>query len=278
MKKLLLIIIDGVPLRNWTTLFGNLEGWVASKEAQRFTMRACMPSMSGPSYASIHTGVTPQVHGILSNENRFRIDMPDIFSEVSKAGGKTGAVTHSYWSEFFNLYPFDPIRDLEYDETKGPIHHGRFHTMEGYGHDNQMTPADSDLFATLTMLTKRHGIDYGIYHSCTLDSLGHRFGHDNVHMDHACAVVDGQLARYLPMWWKDGYDVIVTADHGQTDRGHHGGATPDMRDFALYYFGEAKAVPSNGEILNQTQLAPTILKLMGISAPTTMKAKPFLKR
>ena len=37
---------------------------------------------------------------------------------------------------------------------------------------NQMTPSDVDLFATLTMLTKRHGIDYGILHTCTLDFDG----------------------------------------------------------------------------------------------------------
>ena len=40
---------------------------------------------------------------------RFRVELPDIFSEVTKAGGETGAVTHSYWSEFFNRYPFDLV-------------------------------------------------------------------------------------------------------------------------------------------------------------------------
>ena len=29
-EKLLLIILDGVPYRNFRRLFGNLEGWVAS--------------------------------------------------------------------------------------------------------------------------------------------------------------------------------------------------------------------------------------------------------
>ena len=33
-KKLLLIILDGVPYRNWVRLFGNLEGWVDSGDAQ----------------------------------------------------------------------------------------------------------------------------------------------------------------------------------------------------------------------------------------------------
>ena len=274
-NKLLLIILDGVPLRNFRRLFGNLEGWVLNGDARVWKMRAGVPSISAPCYASIHTGTPPQVHGILSNEVRFRVELPDIFSEVTAAGGKTGAVTHSYWSEFFNRYPFDFVRDIEYDDPDGPIHHGRFHTMTGYGHDNQMTPCDADLFATLSMLAARHGIDYGILHSCTLDSMGHRFGHDNVTMDHACAALDAMLAAFLPGWLKAGYEVIVTADHGQTDRGHHGGHEDLQQDSALYYFGPAEG-PSDDTLIDQLQLAPTVLSRLGIAIPDTMKAKPFL--
>ena len=103
--KLLLIVLDGLPWRNWRRFMGNLEGWVQSGDARVWKMRSVLPSTSACCYASIHTGVPPQVHGVLSNEIRFRVAQPDIFSEVSKAGGKTGAVTHSYWSEFFNRYP-----------------------------------------------------------------------------------------------------------------------------------------------------------------------------
>lgn len=274
-SKLLLIILDGVPYRNWRRLMGNLEGWVQSGEARVWKMRSVLPSTSACCYASIHTGVSPQVHGILSNENRFRVAQPDIFSEVSKAGGKTGAVTHSYWSEFFRSYPFDLVEDMEYDEPGGPITHGRFHTMTGYNARNQMTPSDVDLFATLTMLTKRHGIDYGILHTCTLDSMGHRFGHDCHEMDHAVYAMDGMLAAFLPGWIEAGYEVMVTADHGQTDRGHHGGHDDEMQDFALYYFGPAKG-PEGDTLLDQLQLAPTVLSRLGVPVPATMKAKTFL--
>jgi predicted AlkP superfamily pyrophosphatase or phosphodiesterase len=274
-SKLLLIVLDGVPWRNWRRLFGNLEGWVQSGEARVWKMRSVLPSTSACCYASIHTGVSPQVHGILSNDVRFRVGQPDIFSEVTKAGGKTGAVTHSYWSEFFNRYPFDPVRDLEYDEPGAPITHGRFHTMTGYGHDNQMTPSDVDLHATLTMLTGRYGIDYGILHTCTLDSMGHRFGHDCIEMDKACYTADAMLAAFLPRWLQAGYEVIVTADHGQSDRGHHSGRGEDQQDVALYYFGQAKG-PDGDETLDQLQLAPTVLSRLGVAIPDTMKAKPFL--
>ena len=274
-NRLLLIVLDGVPWRNWRRLMGNLEGWVQSGEACVWKMRSVLPSTSACCYASIHTGVPPQEHGILSNENRFRVEQPDIFSEIARAGGTTGAVTHSYWSEFFRRFPFDHIGDIEIDEPGGPISHGRFHTMTGYNGVNQMTPSDVDLFATLTMLTRRFDIDYGILHTCTLDSMGHRFGHDCMEMDVACYAMDGMLAAFLPLWREAGYEVMVTADHGQTDRGHHGGHEDAQQDFALYYFGKGKG-PKDDVLLDQLQLAPTVLRRLGLPVPATMKAKPFL--
>lgn len=275
MRKLLLIILDGVPYANWRRLFGNLEGWVASGEAQVWKMRAVLPSTSGTCYASIHTGLAPQVHGIWGNATRRRLEFPDVFSELTKAGRKTGAVTHSFWSEFFNRAPFDLVRDMEYDEPDGPITHGRFHTMTGDSSYNQMTPADVDLFATLTMLCERKGIDYGILHTCTLDSMGHRFYHDCEEMDDACYRMDEALANFLPRWRANGYEVIVTADHGQDARGHHGGTTDLQRDFAFYYFGDAEG-PAKDVVLDQLALAPSILTRMGVAVPVTMQAKPFL--
>jgi predicted AlkP superfamily pyrophosphatase or phosphodiesterase len=276
MNKLLLIILDGVPYANWRRLFGNLEGWVQSGEAQVWKMRSVLPSISATCYASIHTGISPQVHHVYGNEFVRRLDVPDVFSEVTRAGGLTGAVAHSFWSEFFNRHPFDFVNDIEYDEPgQSPISHGRFHTMTGYGHTNQMTPSDVDLFATLTMLCEKKGIDYGMLHTCTLDSMGHRFGHDNTPMENACEAVDVMLQPFLKRWRDAGYEVIVTADHGQDARGHHGGTGPEQQDFALYYFGPAKG-PAPDTLLDQLQLAPTILKRMGVPIPATMTAKPFL--
>lgn len=275
-NKLLLIILDGVPWRNWRSLFGNLEGWVDSGEAQVWKMRSVIPSISASCYASIHTGVVPAEHGSTGNANVFRLSHPDIFSQVREADGVTGAVTHSFWSEFFNRAPFDPVRDIEYDEPDSmSINHGRFHTMTGYGHTNQMTPSDADLFATLTMLTERFGLNYGILHTCTLDSMGHRFKHECEEMDQACFHMDEMLAPYITRWRKKGYEVIVTADHGQNDRGHHGGRGDEQQDFALYYFGEAKG-PKADTLLRQTQLAPTILKRLGAPIPDSMNDAHFL--
>ena len=107
--------------------------------------------------------------------------------------------------------------------------------------------------------------------------MGHRYGHDNGTMDVACAGMDAMLAAFLPGWLEAGYEVIVTADHGQTDRGHHGGHEAEQQEFALYYFGEGEALARGDELLHQIQLAPTILSRLGVPVPSTMMARPFLK-
>ena len=276
MTKLLLIILDGVPYRNWRRLFGNLEGWVANGDATVHRIRAVLPSTSASCYASIHTGVSPQVHGCTGNGNVFRLSQPDVFGQVRAGGGVTGAVAHSFWSEFFNRHPFDLVRDMEYDEPdSATINHGRFHTMTGYGKDNQMTPSDVDLFATLTSLCSRFGLNYGMLHTCTLDSMGHRFYHDCEEMDHACYVMDEMLAPFIPKWRAAGYEVIVTADHGQDALGHHGGRDPLQQESALYYFGQAEGPPED-TVIDQLQLAPTILSRLGAPVAATMKAASFL--
>lgn len=275
-SKLLLIILDGVPYRNFRRLFGNLEGWVDSGDARVWTHRAALPSISASCYATIHTGVTAAEHGCTGNGNVFRLSHPDVFSETRKAGGVTGAVAHSFWSEFFNRHPFEYVRDIEYDEPDSTtINHGRFHTMTGYGKINQMTPSDVDLFATLTNLCQRFGLNYGMLHTCTLDSMGHRFQHESHEMDHACFMMDEMLAPFIPQWRAAGYEVIVTADHGQDDRGHHGGRGALQQETALYYFGDAEG-PARDDVIQQVQLAPTILSRLGVPVPKTMKAQSFL--
>ncbi len=84
--KLLLIILDGVPYRNFRRLFGNLEGWVDSGEARVWTQRAVLPSISASCYASIHTGVAPAEHGCTGNGNVFRLRHKDVFAQVREGG------------------------------------------------------------------------------------------------------------------------------------------------------------------------------------------------
>ena len=78
------------------------------------------------------------------------------------------------------------MQRLGLDEASvGAAHPRLIHcAMTGYGRDNQMTPSDVDLFGTLTNLCHRFDLNYGMLHTCTLDSMGHRFFHESQEMDH----------------------------------------------------------------------------------------------
>jgi predicted AlkP superfamily pyrophosphatase or phosphodiesterase len=276
MTKVILIILDGLGYAKARGYLGNVEGWVAAGEGRVWRMRSVLPSTSGPCYASIHTGLAPQEHGVLTNYDHLRrVEHADIFSAARAAGRSTGAVAHSFFSTYFQRAPFDPVRDLEVDDETLPIQHGRFYTMTSAHGGNLSVPDDRDMLAQVTMLGERHGVDYILVHTCSTDSVGHAYGQDSIHMDNQVYQVDGALSIYLPRWRQAGYDVIITADHGQTPRGHHGGATDEMRDVPLYYFGRAGG-PAEDAVLCQTQIAPSVLELLNAPIPETMRAKPFL--
>ena len=60
------------------------------------------------------------------------------------------------------------------------------------------------------------------------------------------------------------------------ERGHHGGRSALQQETALYYFGDAEG-PSEDTVIDQLQLAPTILGRLGAPVADTMKAQSFLK-
>jgi predicted AlkP superfamily pyrophosphatase or phosphodiesterase len=68
-EKLLLIILGGVPYRNFRRLLDNLEGWFASGEVSVRRMRSVLPSTSSACYASMHTGLPAHVHRVFRNKH-----------------------------------------------------------------------------------------------------------------------------------------------------------------------------------------------------------------
>ena len=276
-NKVILLILDGLGYSYARKLMDNLEGWLDSGEANLWKGQSILPSVSSPCYASIHTGLTPQDHGVTSNYHQGKLEDADIFSAVKAAGGTTAAVAHSFFSDYFQASPFEPLRDMGVDDVNRPIQHARFYTMAGEKKALTATPSDIDLFWQMSLLIQRHRPDYFLFHSSTLDSLGHRYGFDSIEIDKNCFTIDAALGDFIPRWQKQGYDVIVTADHGQSARGHHGGTEAIMRDIPIYYFANPTNPiqgPAQDHVIAQTALAPGILQRMGIAIPESMQTTP----
>ena len=276
-NKVILLILDELGYSCARQLMGNLEGWVKAGKARVWQGQAVLPSVSGPCYASIHTELTPQDHGVTSNYHEGKLEDADIFSAVRAAGGTTAAIAHLFFSDYFQASPFDPMRDMEVDDIHRPIQHARFYTMAGANKAQPATPSDIDLFWQMSLLIERHQPDYFLFHSCTLDSLGHNYEFNSIQIDKNCYTIDAALGDFIPRWQAQGYDVIITADHGQSARGHHGGTEAIMRDITIYYFANPNHAiqgPPPDYVISQTAIAPSILQRMGITIPESMQTTP----
>ena len=276
MTKTILVIMDGVGYETATGQCGYLEGAVELGLARRWKMITATPSLSGPMYETIHTGLWPHEHGITSNESMRASDKPNVFSLARAAGKATAAVAHQYYHTLYVDRPWDSLRSIEHHDETTDIQHGRFYSMEGYGATNAVAPAEIDLCAQATLLAERHAPDYLLLHTSSADTLGHTFGGDSAEYRHQAWMIDNALSRAIPLWRELGYDIMVTADHGMNAERHHGGMERIMREVPFYYFGEADA-PEAGEELSQLSIAATILGPVG-GGPGTGHAPEYSGR
>ena len=269
--KILLVIIDGAGYEACKKECGYLEGLVELGQAKRWKMRTALPSISAPLYETIHTGVSPIEHGIACNQSVRASTFPNIFKSTVEAGKKTATVSHSY---FFTLYSgenYNSLRHVEYSNDDSPIQRGRFYSMESYCKMNICAPAEIDLCAQTLLLIDDNQPDFLMFHTCSVDSIGHGYGGLSKEYHRQIAMVDEALSRTVPVWLEQGYTVLVTADHGMNESGQHGGTEDIVRSTPFYVIGDLKESPEEDVVLDQCAIAPSVLKLMGIDIPETMK-------
>lgn len=275
-QKVILILVDAVGYDAAVACMGTVEGYVEAGLARRWKMRTELPSLSAPLYETIHTGTPPVVHGIRSNDYVPLSKGPHVFGVARAAGKKTGAVAHSFFSELYNRSPYDARRDMEVDDEKLNIQHGRFYNEMGYSSFNLHLPSEFDLFTRVTTMIDRHAPDYILLHTFGPDSVGHKFGGESAEYRHEIWAVDNTLSEQLPIWLEAGYRVLITSDHGMTKDGRHGGTSDVERLVPFYDVGNPEGRVAEG-IVSQLSVAPTSLAIMGLKAPPEMKAPPLAK-
>ena len=123
------------------------------------------------------------------------------------------------------------------------------------------------------MLVRRFTPDYLLVHPMGMDCIGGRHGADSSEYRNHAIRQDMWLATYIFEWMERGYSILVTADHGMNADGLHGGTTPELREVPLFLI--LPGIAGKGDTrqtISQLQIAPTILKLLGVPLPGTMRA------
>jgi predicted AlkP superfamily pyrophosphatase or phosphodiesterase len=270
MGKAVLVLCDALRDDVARQQMGYLEHLVEQQVANRYTVKAGLPTLSRPLYETIHTGAPAHEHGITSNVTVRRSTHPNIF-KIARDHQKTTAAAAYYWySELYNRTPYDLMMDREVDDDNQLIQHGRFYHEDDY--------PDIELFAAGGMLMQRYLPDYLLLHPMGLDHAGHLYGGDSGQYRNHAILQDQILANFIPLAKTAGYSVLVTGDHGMNADKQHNGTSPDVRHVPLYFIPANADLTMRGdtaEIISQLQIAPTLCNLLDIPIPETMTASPL---
>ncbi len=268
MGKVILVLCDGLRDDTAREMMGFLEHMVETRQATRYRLLGELPTVSRPIYETVHTGTPVSQHGVTSNLVVRPSRMPNIFSEAHARGLVTAASAYHWISELYNGCPFRPTIDREVDNPDLPIQHGRFYTVDPM-------PDEETFLAGQTLLAK-YMPDLHQIHPKGMDKIGHTHGPESNAYRNNAILIDTLLATGLPGWLDEGYHVFVTADHGISRNNSHAGTLPEVRDVPLYILSPDRAGSgSQAERPTHLCLAPTILQLMRVPVPASMKTPPL---
>jgi predicted AlkP superfamily pyrophosphatase or phosphodiesterase len=268
MSKTILVLSDALRYDVARSNMGFLGHLVETKQASLYKLVGELPSMSRPMYETIHTGLPSSAHGIVANSVARLSNKPNIFQAVKDAGKVTAAAAYFWYSELYNRAPFDPIEDREVDDENHAIQHGRFYTEDDY--------PDIELFNAAARLVRKFSPDYLLLHPMGMDYRGEKFGSDSKEYRNHAIYQDSNLAPLIVEWHGRGYTIFVIGDHGINADGAHGGTTPEQREVPFYAIQPTRQGGGERvELVSHLQIAPTILHLLNVPIPSTMKHPPL---
>lgn len=268
MSKVILVLSDALRYDAAVQGMGYLGHLVESKRASLYKIVGELPSMSRPMYETIHTGLSASEHGIVANSIVRLSTKPNIFQTVKGFGKVTAAAAYYWFSELYNRAPYDRINDREIDDETLPIQHGRFYTQDEY--------PDLELIATAGMLVHRFSPDYLLLHPMGMDYQGEIYGSDSSQYRNQAVKQDMWLAPFIAEWMDLGYNILVTGDHGMNQDGIHGGPAPEQREVPLYVIRpDQEGSGDTGKTVSHLHIAPTILHMLELPIPGTMKQPPI---
>ena len=261
-NRVVLIVIDALRYDTACTHMGFMQHLVERGAAARYEVRSEVPSLSRPLYETILTGTPPIIHGVTSNA-AVRLSNQTSLFHLAQESGKTTAAAAYYWvSELYNSAPFNHFADRIQLDTDHPIENGLFYFEDHY--------PDSHLFAEAAWLMAEKQPDFLYIHPMNVDDDGHKFTADSKEYRNRVLAVDGILSLFIPNCLEQGYDVIVTADHGMTSDGNHGGNTIEDRHVPMFVLSKQVKPGIKEGIVSQLQVAPLVCQLLEIEPSEEM--------
>ncbi|MCY4572942.1 MAG: alkaline phosphatase family protein, partial [Gemmatimonadetes bacterium] len=260
--KVLLIGIDGVrpdvlaevPTPNIDALVQ--EGWYTAQA------RTTTPSVSGPSWSSMLTGVWPAKHGVTNNNftGRDYATYPSFLTRVEAARPELATFAALDWVPLAEL-PDDP----------GPVLPAAIDVREVVdGYDLGWGEADGEIAARAARHLSEADPDAMFVYFGNPDETSHRHGSIGAEYRDAIALADSHIGlvveamRTRPTYADEDWLVLMSTDHGRRADGGHGGDSPEeMTIFVLASGPATEGWPPPGPAFI-VDVAATALAHLGI--------------
>jgi len=241
---------------------GYLNHLIEEKIAASYLVQAQLPSLSRPLYETILTGTPVRIHGIVSNNTVRLSKMESIFHLARKNNLTTAAASYHWISELYNYAPFDYLTHRMQIKLEKPIQYGHYYFEDSY--------PNSHLILDGELLRQKYRPDFLLIHPMEVDNVGHLYGGNSKEYREKIMILDSILANFLPLWLEGGYQVVLTADHGMSDDGMHGGISDEERLVPLVILSSKVEAKRYNVTLSQLGIAALICNLLGIKEGEAM--------
>lgn len=274
MSKVIFVLIDALGFDVATKHCGFLEHMAEAGQAAKYKLIGQLPSLSRPMYETLLTGQPVWRHGITANEVCRRSRMENLFSMTKKAGLINACAGYGWLSELYGdcPLPFQVNRDRFSLDGGGDIMHGIFYVSDEY--------PDCHLYSDGDFLRRTYRPDFLMIHPMGVDDMGHRCGALSKEYAYRAANSCVQIATRWEDWQRDGYQLVVTGDHGMDHLGLHEGNEPIQRETPLYIISDqVKGGDFSGEApVTTLDVAPLLCRLLGIAPAEGMKTPAIAMR
>lgn len=254
-NKVILVLLDGLNYQVAYDCMGYLQGLIEHKKGALYKLKCQLPSMSRPLYECILTGKAPVESGVVNNNHHQLSVNESIFSLCKKAHKTTAASAYHWVSELYNSAPFNPLTDRIVNDKHKNIMHGIFYMWDHY--------PDEAVFIDAQYLKQKYKPDFLFIHPMNIDDTGHKFGGSSSEYRNCARYCDGIISQFIDSWLNDGYQVIITADHGMNEDKSHCGVLDCEREVPMFVFGNAFSLKKDLKI-SQTQICSIVCSILGI--------------
>jgi hypothetical protein len=250
------------------------------------------PTWSRPNYVSILTGVPPEASGVRTNHHSTPVALDSLMDRARDAGLVTAMATdYDVLPRLFlrpraprsgetvheivrttpedddertdeNADDLDVVDDKELAAAvrapdanlESPFDDARYAPWPGGFSEagDDLTTGPSELVVMLVG---------------AVDVAGHAHGGNSPQYRDAALIADHALSRALARVDLERDAIIITADHGHTNRGGHGGVEPEVMTVPFIAVGAGIKPGASVIDARLIDIAPTVSALLGIAAP-----------